>query len=244
MGNRNACGRSAPLPPALRPHRPGWPFAMHLGERPESTSRKHLANTATPGRVLPPGRPGSTTSRRAPKLKHGVALARAGSDAPAPPLRSRRDISPRRREPCPPSRRRRSSWPSAAGLRTSSSARNEFPTAVIRLGRRIVVPRAPLLELLDVQGAAGTPVDRPEDAPESCDEWQETGSISGVEPGQVRGHIRRRGPSWMFVHELPRDPATGKRRRGVAGRLPHPPGGRDRVGRVAQPSRPATSTSS
>jgi integrase len=33
----------------------------------------------------------------------------------------------------------------------------------------------------------------------------------------VRGHIRKRGSTWLFVHELPRDPATGKRRRAWSG---------------------------
>src|SRR5262245_17378778 len=32
------------------------------------------------------------------------------------------------------------------------------------------------------------------------------------EAGHVRGHIRRRGKTWTFKHDLPRDPATGKRR--------------------------------
>ena len=29
----------------------------------------------------------------------------------------------------------------------------------------------------------------------------------------MRGHVRKRGPTWLFVHDLPRDPATGKRRK-------------------------------
>jgi excisionase family DNA binding protein len=58
---------------------------------------------------------------------------------------------------------------------------DEFPTTVIRLGRRIVVPAAPLLELLghDTPQASVAPAGV---SGGSCAKYHEHGSILDVEP--------------------------------------------------------------